>query len=97
VTSGTLADLRRHTRTSVHALTASPVGSLEVIAGLENLTIGQADGSIETRFTVGADELDEAIGLIHSASIRSLTVEPPSLDELFLRNYSEDETGAAHA
>jgi ABC-2 type transport system ATP-binding protein len=64
---------------------------------LENLTTDQVDGSIETRFTVGPDELDQAIGLIHAATIRSLTVEPPSLDELFLRSYSDDETGAVRA
>jgi polyether ionophore transport system ATP-binding protein len=97
VTSGTLADLRRHTRTSVHALTGSTVESLQEVAGLEGLTTGQVDGSIETRFTVGPDALDLAIGLIHAASIRSLTVEPPSLDDLFLRNYSADKPGAAHA
>ncbi len=97
VTSGTLADLRRHTRTSVHALTASAAESLDAIAGLENLTTGEVEGGIETRFTVGPDELDQAIGLIHAAGIRSLTVEPPSLDELFLRNYSDDETVAVEA
>ena len=92
VTSGTLADLRRHTRTSVHALTGSAVASLESVAGLESLTTGQVDGTIETRFTVGPDELDQAMGLIHAAGIRGLTVEPPSLDELFLRNYRDDDT-----
>ena len=92
VTSGTLADLRRHTRTSVHALTGSAVASLEAVAGLESLTTGQVDGTIETRFTVGPDELDQAMGLIHAAGIRGLTVEPPSLDELFLRNYRDDDT-----
>ena len=97
VTSGTLADLRRHTRTSVHAVTDSTVESLEAVAGLEGLTTGQVDGSIETRFTVGPDALDQAIGLIHTASIRSLTVEPPSLDDLFLRNYSDDKPGTVHA
>ena len=97
VTAGTLADLRRHTRTSVHALTGSTVESLEAVAGLEGLSTGQVDGSIETRFTVGPDELDRAIGLIHAASIRSLTVEPPSLDDLFLRNYSDDKPGTVHA
>jgi ABC-2 type transport system ATP-binding protein len=97
VTSGTLADLRRHTRTSVHALTGSAVGSLEAVAGLESLTTGQVDGSIETRFTVGPDQLDQAIALVHAAGIRSLTVEPPSLDDLFLRSYSEDEAGAVQA
>jgi ABC-2 type transport system ATP-binding protein len=97
VTSGTLVELRRHTRTSIHALTRSAVESLEGLAGLESLTTGQVDGSIETRFTVGPDALDQAIGLIHAASIRSLTVEPPSLDELFLRNYSDEKTGTVHA
>jgi ABC-2 type transport system ATP-binding protein len=97
VTSGTLADLRRHTRTSVHALTASAVASLEALAGVENIATGRVDGSIETRFTVGPDELDDAIGLVHDAGIRSLTVEPPSLDELFLRSYSDDQAGAVQA
>jgi ABC-2 type transport system ATP-binding protein len=97
VTSGTLADLRRHARTSVRALTESTVDSLETIPGLESLSTGQVDGSVETRFTIGPDELDRAIGLIHAASIRSLTVEPPSLDDLFLRSYSDDETGAVAA
>ena len=97
VTSGTLAELRRHTRTSVHALTAAVVASLEAVAGVESLTTGRVDGSIETRFTVGAAELDQAVGLIHAAGIRGLTVEPPSLDELFLRNYSDAEAGAVPA
>ena len=97
VTSGTLADLRRHTRTSVHALTGYPVASLEAVAGVESLTTGQVGGSIETRFTVGPEELDQAVGLIHAAGIRGLTVEPPSLDELFLRNYSDDTTSTVRA
>ena len=97
VTSGTLADLRRHTRTSVHALTGSSVGSLDAVAGLESLTTDLVDGTIETRFSVGPDGLDQAIGLVHAAGIRSLTVEPPSLDSLFLRNYSDDQTGTVHA
>lgn len=97
VSSGTLGDLRRHTRTSVRALTGSAVGSLEGVAGLEGLTTGRLDGSIETQFTVGPDELDQAVGLLHAAGIRSLTVEPPHLDELFLRNYSDAETGRGPA
>ena len=97
VTSGTLADLRRHTRTTVHALTAAAVRSLETVAGLESLTTARVDESIDTRFTVGPDELDQAIGLVHAAGIRSLTVEPPSLDELFLRSYGEPAGGAVRA
>src|SRR4029079_9371993 len=61
VTSGTLADLRRHTRTTVHALTAAAVRSLETVAGLESLTTARVEESIDTRFTVGPDELDQPI------------------------------------
>jgi ABC-2 type transport system ATP-binding protein len=64
---------------------------------LENLTTGHVDGSMDTRFTVGPDGLDQAIGLIHAAGIRSLTVEPPSLDELFLRSYRDGETRPVRA
>ena len=95
VTSGTLAQLRRHTRTSVRVLTDRDVTSLGTVPGLQGLTVGQVDGHVETRFTVGPDELDRAIGLIHDAGIRSLTVEPPSLDDLFLRTYSDDGMSAA--
>lgn len=97
VTSGTLADLRRHTRTSVRALTGSGIQSLDAVAGVEGLTTGQMDGSVETRFTVAPDALDQAVGLVHAAGIRSLTVEPPSLDELFLQSYSEDQSGVVQA
>jgi ABC-2 type transport system ATP-binding protein len=97
VTSGTLADLRRHTRTSVHALTGHSIGVREGVAGVESLSTIELDGSVETRFTVGPDGLDQVIGLVHAAGIRSLTVEPPSLDALFLRNYSESEGDAVSA
>jgi ABC-2 type transport system ATP-binding protein len=92
VISGTLAELRRHTRTSVRALTGRDVISLDAVSGVEGLTVGKVDGQVETRFTVSPDALDQAIGLIHDSGIRGLTVEPPSLDALFLSNYSEDDT-----
>ncbi len=94
VTSGTLAELRRHTRTTVRSLTGRDVTSLDAVSGVQGLTVGKVDGHVETRFTVGPHELDQAIGLIHDSGIRSLTVEPPSLDALFLSNYSDDDTPA---
>ncbi len=98
VTSGTLADLRRHTRTHVHAVTGSAVESLETVGAVEGLATDRVDGGVETRFTVGPDGLDRAMGLIHAAGIRSLTVEPPSLDDLFLRSYTvDDDTGTVRA
>jgi ABC-2 type transport system ATP-binding protein len=92
VTSGSLEQLRRHTRTSVRAVTARTISALDMLPGVGDHSIGQSDGHVETRFTVDPDGLDEAIGLVHAAAIHSLTVEPPSLDALFLSRYRDDQS-----
>jgi len=92
VTSGSLEDLRRHTRTSVRAVTARTISGLDTLPGVADHSMGQSDGHAETRFTVDPDGLDEAIGLVHAAAIHSLTVEPPSLDALFLSRYRDDQS-----
>lgn len=97
VTSGTLAELRRHTRTSIRAVTTRGVEALETLPGVGDRKVGQVDGHVETRFTVGPDELEDAVGRVHAAGIHSLTVEPPSLDALFLSRYHDDGPADAHA
>ena len=89
VTSGTLADLRRHTRTSVHAVTAGEPEGLAAADGVADWAGDRLDGRIDTRFTIDADHLDAAIGRLHAARIHTLTVTPPSLDALFLRTYED--------
>ena len=88
VTTGSLADLRRHTRTSVHAVTAREPDGL---ARAQGWPTGSANGwtGSRHRFTIDADHLDAAIGRLHAARIHTLTVTPPSLDALFLRTYGE--------
>ena len=90
VTSGSLDELRTHTRTSVHAVTARSIDALETIPGVSDRSVGTVDGHVETRFTVGPERLDDAIGLVHTAGIHRLTVQPPSLDALFLSRYRDD-------
>jgi ABC-2 type transport system ATP-binding protein len=90
VTTGTLAELRRHTRTHVHAVTfVTPVG-LDGAPGVAHLASEQLDGHVDSRFTIDAEHLDAVIGLLHAARIHTLTVTPPSLDDLFLRRYGDD-------
>jgi ABC-2 type transport system ATP-binding protein len=91
VTSGSLADLRRHTRTSVHAVTLAPV-SLDGVAGVSDLERGAEDGRHEVRMSVDADALGEVVGRLHDAGVHTLTVTPPSLDELFLDAYAGEAT-----
>ena len=90
VTSGTLAELRRHTRTHVHAVTVDAPASLADAAGVADYVSDRLDGHVDSRFTIDAEHLDVVVGLLHTARIHTLTVTPPSLDALFLRSYEGD-------
>jgi len=84
VESGTLADLRHLTRTSVTA-------ELEQVPDLSGLT-GIHEPEIEgqqVRFQVDTDHLGAAIEALSRGGIRSLTSTPPTLEELFLRHYGD--------
>ena len=89
VATGSLADLRRHTRTAVHAVTVEAPGDLAHADGVADCACERLDGRVDTRFTVDAEHLDAMIGRLHAARIQTLTVAPPSLDALFLRSYGE--------
>lgn len=101
VTTGSLADLRRHTRTAVHAVTSREPQGLARADGVGDWVSEQLDGRVDLRFTIDADHLDAAIGRLHAARIHALTATPPSLDTLFLRNYGDaldaQETGETFA
>lgn len=94
VTSGSLPDLRRHTRTSVHAVTTGAVAGLDGLPGIADYSSTPVEGLVDTRFTVDPGGLDDSIGRLHTAGLHSLTVAPPSLDALFLSSYREDQTPA---
>jgi ABC-2 type transport system ATP-binding protein len=87
VTTGTLTELRRHTRTTVHAVTlGAPVGLADA-PGVADHACQRLDGHVDSRFTIDAEHLDAAVGRLHAAGIHTLTATPPSLDALFLRTY----------
>jgi ABC-2 type transport system ATP-binding protein len=83
VETGTLAELRHLTRTSISAELASPPDGLARLPGVHNL---QVDGTV-LRFHVDNRELDGALRYLTSLGVRSLTSQPPTLEELFLRHY----------
>ena len=89
VTTGSLADLRRHTADLGPRGDGGRARGLRAADGVEDVAEAPIDGMHEVRFTVEARQLDSAIGLLHAAGIHSLTARPPSLDALFLRNYGE--------
>jgi ABC-2 type transport system ATP-binding protein len=86
VETGTLADLRHLTRTSVHAeLDTAPTG-LDGLPGIHDLAV---DGT-RARFEVDTPELDHALAVLLRHGLRSLTSQPPTLEELFLRHYGDE-------
>jgi ABC-2 type transport system ATP-binding protein len=87
VESGTMADLRHLTRTSIQAELAGPPDGLTGLAGVHDL---QVDGT-RVRCQVDTAQLDEVLRRLSAAGVRSLTSQPPTLEELFLRHYQADE------
>jgi ABC-2 type transport system ATP-binding protein len=92
VESGTLAELRHLTRTSIQAELAAPPDGLLRLPGVHNLEV---DGT-RVRCQVDADKIDALLRQLTSVGVRSLISQPPTLEELFLRHYqAEQPTGAA--
>jgi len=85
VETGTLAEMRHLTRTSVEAEVAGPAG-LEGLPGVHDLV---TDGP-RVRCQVDQAALNEVLGRLHQAGVRALTCRPPTLEELFLRHYSAE-------
>ncbi|MGH3336563.1 MAG: ATP-binding cassette domain-containing protein [Nocardioides sp.] len=85
VQSGTLAQLRHLTRTTVVAETARPASGLAGLPGVHNPEF--TDGRVT--FDVDSDDLDAAMGYLTDVGLRSLTAHPPTLEELFLRQYGD--------
>jgi ABC-2 type transport system ATP-binding protein len=83
VESGTLAELRHLTRTSIHAELAGPSAGLADLPGVHDLRV--RDGRVS--FDVDTAALDTALRRLTDAGVRSLVSQPPTLEELFLRHY----------
>ncbi|MEV6487272.1 ABC transporter ATP-binding protein [Actinoplanes sp. NPDC051633] len=86
VETGTLDEMRHLTRTTIKAeLTGAPDG-LATLAGVHDL---RADGA-HVAFDVDGDALEPALQTLVKVGVRSLVSQPPTLEELFLRQYRVD-------
>ncbi|MER6353005.1 ABC transporter ATP-binding protein [Streptomyces sp. NPDC001634] len=86
VETGSLADLRHLTRTSVTAELAGPPNGLAHLPGVHDLDVQ----GHRVRLQVDTDKLDGVLRSLGEAGVRSLTSTPPTLEELFLRHYEDD-------
>ena len=85
VETGTLAELRHLTRTTIIADTARPATGLEDLPGVHNLET--RDGRVH--FDVDAGRLDDTVRRLAEFGIQALTSHPPTLEQLLLRHYGD--------
>jgi ABC-2 type transport system ATP-binding protein len=83
VETGTLADLRHLTRTSIRAELTAPPEGLADLAGVHGLRTDNG----RVLFDVDPEALGPALATMVKAGVQSLVSQPPSLEELFLRQY----------
>ena len=87
VESGTLADLRHLTRTRVSAVLKKNASALNAIKGIYDLKI---DGE-KVAFSVENTAMPAALERLAALEPVGLTVNPPSLEDLFLSHYKTDD------
>ncbi|HTR94927.1 MAG TPA: ABC transporter ATP-binding protein [Trebonia sp.] len=94
IETGTLAELRHLSRTTVQAELDAPV-QLDALPGVHTVTLegGALDGT-SLRCEVDNAALNEVLRRLTAVGVRTLTCRPPTLEELFLRHYAgqDDDT-----
>ena len=83
--SGTFAELRHLTRTTVVVETARPPVGLSDLAQVHDASI---EGNA-ARFSVDAADINAVLERLVRYDVRSLVSTPPTLEELFLRHYGD--------
>ncbi|MFI6261697.1 ATP-binding cassette domain-containing protein [Micromonospora sp. NPDC051006] len=89
VESGTLAQLRHLTRTTVTVETTLPIDGLATLPGVHDADVSATHAT----FAVDAAELNRALEYLTRFEVRALSSAPPSLEELFLRHYGDELAG----
>jgi ABC-2 type transport system ATP-binding protein len=86
VESGSLADMRHLTRTSV---TVEVDGDPNVVSKIDGVHGLQIDGH-RAQFEVDTADIGGALSELVPLGVRMLTAQPPTLEELFRRHYEAD-------
>jgi ABC-2 type transport system ATP-binding protein len=87
--TGTLTEMRHLQRTEVSAELAGRPQGLDANPGVHGLEVQDLnDGGARVTGQVDAAALDDVLRSLTAVGVRSLTCQPPSLEELFLRHYA---------
>lgn len=85
VESGTLEELRHLTRTTITVELSNPT-NLNQLQGVHDI----ARKEEKWLFSVDASAIETVMSKLAPMGIKSLTAEPPTLEELFMRHYGQD-------
>jgi ABC-2 type transport system ATP-binding protein len=88
VDTGTLSELRHLTRTSVSAELERPAPDLAALPGVHDFVVEDSRGT-RIQCQVDTVHLGEFLRALTDAGVRSLTCQPPTLEELFLQHYEQ--------
>ena len=91
VDSGSLAELRHLTQTTIEAELAGSPDRLQAVTGVHDLRIEDGDGTVRVHLRLDPAALDDVLRILTTAGVRSLSSRPPTLEELFLRHYQADQ------
>ncbi len=86
IESGTFKELRHLTRTSMTVGSQNPITGLENLDGVHNLIV---EGN-NFKFSVDSEKIDSVLKYISQFQVNSLISNPPTLEELFIRYYSDE-------
>ncbi|MFF8695386.1 ATP-binding cassette domain-containing protein [Streptomyces sp. NPDC015144] len=89
VETGSLADLRHLTRTSIAAELAGAPDGLAGLPGVHDLDVQGHRVTLQ----VDTDKLDAVLRALTASGVRTLASTPPTLEQLFLRHYASDAPG----
>jgi ABC-2 type transport system ATP-binding protein len=89
VETGTLAQLRHLTRTTITVETREPITGLDQLPGVHGATV---EGT-RARFEVEPGAMEHTLTHLTRFGVLDLTSRPPTLEELFLRHYESADGG----
>ncbi len=90
VESGTLAELRHLTRTTVSVLVAQDPAAITGLFGVHDVTTTASGGATRVDLSVDNARMGSVLSALTRLDVRGLTATPPSLEELFMRHYGTE-------
>lgn len=88
VETGTLAEMRHLTRTTIDVQTREALPELATLPGVHGLT--SKAGTNHVSLAVDADQLTPVLAYLTAHQLVTLTSTPPTLEDLFMRYYAAD-------